>query len=63
MFLATIEVQVFLLFSVDAKVEAQYKNNLSVHKKIDYYRWIIVHSMYETKFWFSESIMASQKQI
>ena len=37
-FLATIEVKVFLLFSVDAKVEAQYKNNLSVHKKIDYYR-------------------------
>ena len=30
-FLATIELQVFLLFSVDAKVEAQYKNNLSVH--------------------------------
>ena len=32
------ELQVFLLFSVDAKVEAQHKKNLSVHKKIDYYR-------------------------
>ena len=31
--LGKIELQVFLLFSVDAKVEAQYKNNLSVHKK------------------------------
>ena len=33
-FLATIEVQVFLLFSVDAKVEAQYKKNPSGHKKL-----------------------------